>query len=256
MPFFLKFVEKMESKINVSGVVMGLFRSIVKNVLPYYFVKKYQERSVDLTNYVSCEIMMALDRKRQNFVFETDYIRASALELIANEIYDKNILGNVAELGVYRGDFAKYINMVFPDKKLYLFDTFEGFDTRDVKTEIEYNYSTGKQDFSETNVELVLEKMNNRQNCIIKKGYFPETAIGINETFSFVSIDVDLYEPMYKGLQFFYEKLNTGGYIMVHDYNNKEYSGIKIALRKFSEEKKVPYFPICDAWGSAVIMKI
>ena len=42
---------------------------------------------------------------------------------------------------------------------------------------------------------------------------------------------------------------------MLHDYNNKEYNGVKIALRKFSEDKKVPYFPICDVCGSAVIMK-
>ena len=46
--------------------------------------------------------------------------------------------------------------------------------------------------------------MKNRENCIIKEGYFPETTIGIEEIFSFVSIDVDLYEPMYAGLQFFY----------------------------------------------------
>jgi len=207
-------------------------------------------------NQVPCGIMMALDKKRQKFVFETDYIRASSLELIANEIYDKNIQGCVAELGVYRGSFAKYINRAFPDKKLYLFDTFEGFNKQDIKTELEKGYSTGEQDFSETTVELVLEKMENRQNCIIKKGFFPETAEGINDTFSFVSIDVDLYEPMKKGLHWFYERLNAGGYIMLHDYNNKNYKGIKAALREFSEEKKVPYFPICDAWGSAIIMKI
>jgi O-methyltransferase len=200
--------------------------------------------------------MMALDKERKKFIFEGEYIRTSSLELISNEIYDKNIAGNVAELGVYRGDFAKIINKAFYDKKLYLFDTFEGFNKNDVETEIRHNFSTGKQDFSDTNVELVLSKMENKQNCIIKKGYFPETTIGINELFSFVSIDVDLYEPMYKGLHYFYEKLNNGGYIMVHDYNNNEYKGIKAALRKFSEEKKVPYFPICDAWGSAVIMKI
>jgi hypothetical protein len=60
---------------------------------------------------------------------------------------------------------------------------------------------------------------------------------------------------MYKGLHYFYENLNGGGYIMLHDFNNKGYSGIKTALRKFSEEIKVSYFPICDSWGSAVIMK-
>jgi O-methyltransferase len=135
-----------------------------------FVLKKY--------NYVSCGIMMALDRERQNFVFENDYIRASSLELIANEIYDKNIEGVVAELGVYRGDFAKIINVAFPDRKLYLFDTFEGFDELDVEAELRNNYSRGDQDFSETSIELVLSKMKYKDNCIVKKGHFPETAMG------------------------------------------------------------------------------
>jgi O-methyltransferase len=206
-------------------------------------------------NQVPCGIMRALDTERKQFVFESDYIRASSLELIANEVYDKHIDGSVAELGVYRGDFAKLINKAFSDRKFYLFDTFEGFDRRDIQTELENNFSTGEQDFSRTTVELVLGKMQNKQNCIVKKGFFPETAEGIEDNFSFVSIDVDLYEPMYKGLHYFYERLSRGGYIMVHDYNNQGYKGVKVAIRKFSEEQRVAYFPICDAWGSAVIMK-
>ena len=233
---------------------MGFLRKVAKNVLPYYLVKKIKKRTE--SNDVSCQIMMALDKERQNFVFEGEYIRASSLELISNEIYDKKIPGNIAELGVYKGDFAKYINIAFPDRKLYLFDTFRGFDERDVKIELENNFSTGNQDFSETNVEIVMEKMKHKENCIIKKGYFPESAVGITNKFAFVSIDVDLYEPMQKGLQYFYENLNIGGYIMLHDYNNKWYRGIKVALRKFSEENGVAYFPICDSWGSAVIMKL
>jgi O-methyltransferase len=207
-------------------------------------------------NQVPCGIMMALDKERQQFVFDGDYIRASSLELIANEIYDRAIAGSVAELGVYRGDFAKIINRAFPDRKLYLFDTFEGFDKRDTKTELENNFSNGEQDFSRTSIELVLGKMQNKQNCVIRKGFFPETTEGIDDKFSFVSIDVDLYDPMYKRLHYFYERLSKGGYIMLHDYNNKGYNGVKAALRKFSKEKGAPYSPVCDAWGSAVIMKV
>jgi O-methyltransferase len=207
-------------------------------------------------NKIPCNIMIVLGKERKDYVFEYhDYIRASSLELIANEIYDKNIDGNVAELGVYRGDFARLINKTFPDRELYLFDTFEGFDSRDVKTELKNNFSNGKEDFSDTNVELVLGKMQNRENCIVKKGFFPETAVGINNSFSFVSIDADLYDPVYNGLHFFYDRLNSGGYIMLHDYNNKYYNGAKAALRKFSTEKKISYFPICDPCGRAVIMK-
>jgi len=54
------------------------------------------------------------------------------LELIVNEIYDKKIAGNAAELGAYCSDFVKIIKEAFPDKKLCLFDTFESFDKCDV----------------------------------------------------------------------------------------------------------------------------
>lgn len=219
------------------------------------FGRKFINVILKKCNIVVCSTMVVLDKKRQTFVFESDYIRASSLELIANEIYDKNIDGSVAELGVYRGDFAKIINRAFPNRKLYLFDTFEGFNEMDVKEELKKSYSTGKQNFSKTDVELVLNKMKNIENCIVKKGYFPETTVGITDKFAFVSIDVDLYEPTYKGLNYFYENLSNGGYIMIHDYNNKEYMGVKSALRQFSEEKNIAYFPLCDRCGSALVMK-
>ena len=207
------------------------------------------------SNFTITPLMYGLDKVRKNFVFENEYIRNSTLELLSYEIYDKNILGSVAELGVYKGNFAKNINKAFPDRKFYLFDTFEGFDERDLKTEIKENYSSGKAIFSNTSENLVLSLMKYKENCIIKKGYFPETAHRVNDKFSFVSIDVDLYDPTYQGLAFFYKCLSSGGFIMIHDYNNKSYKGVKAALRIFSREYSVPYFPLCDAGGSVIINK-
>lgn len=43
----------------------------------------------------------------------------------ADWIRSREIEGNVAECRVFRGDSAKYINYYFPDRKLYLCDTFE-----------------------------------------------------------------------------------------------------------------------------------
>ncbi|MEX0967069.1 MAG: TylF/MycF/NovP-related O-methyltransferase [Bacteroidia bacterium] len=198
--------------------------------------------------------MMYLGRERKLDV-HGDFVRVSSLELCANEIYAKNIQGAVAEVGVYRGDFAADISRAFPDRKLFLFDTFEGFDRKDVEIERNENFSDGSQDFSDTNVELVLLRMKNPDNCIIRKGYFPETAAEVDETFVFVSLDTDLYKPILEGLRFFYPKLATGGYIFVHDYNNAEYRGTQQAVHEFSEEFKVPYFPLSDHCGSAVFMK-
>ncbi|MDR0540056.1 MAG: TylF/MycF family methyltransferase [Spirochaetaceae bacterium] len=185
---------------------------------------------------------------------QTDTIRYQMLALVAGEIKDKKIRGCVAELGVYKGDFAKKINGHFPDKTLYLFDTFNGFDKRDIEIEKEFNRNAKENDFSNNNIELVMKKMKYPSNCIMKKGYFPQTTQGIEEKFAFVSIDTDLFEPIYQGLLYFYQRLERGGYIFVHDYNGKVY-GAKEAVQRFSREFNVPYTPLSDLCGSAVFSK-
>jgi O-methyltransferase len=183
-----------------------------------------------------------------------DTIRYQTLALVAEEIRGKNIKGCVAELGVYKGDFAKRINTHFPDKTLYLFDTFCGFDKRDVEIEKNFNNNAKENDFTNNSIEIVLKKMRHPQNCIVKKGWFPETAENMEEKFAFVSIDTDLFEPIYQGLLYFYNRLEKGGYIFVHDYNGKLY-GAKEAVQKFSAEFNAPYVPLSDLCGSVVFSK-
>jgi O-methyltransferase len=185
----------------------------------------------------------------------TNYIRISSFELIVQEINEKKLIGAVAEVGVYKGEFAKYINLGFADKKFYLFDTFEGFHENDVKIENSKNLSKGSQDFSNTSVDVVLNKMPNRENCIIKKGYFPDSLDGLEEVFCFVSLDPDLYKPILDGLEYFYPRLVEGGYIFVHDYNNDLYPGAKKAVREFCDRHRVPFVPIADSWGTVVLTK-
>ena len=85
-----------------------------------------------------------LHRKRKIDRNYFDYIRLATLELVSHEIDRKNLDGSVAELGVYKGKFAKFINQYFPERSLYLFDTFEGFDDRDIATEKENKHSLKK----------------------------------------------------------------------------------------------------------------
>lgn len=200
--------------------------------------------------------MMAITRKRHFSIPSiTNYIRINNFELIVEEIKEKKLNGECAELGVYKGEFAKYINEAFSDKKLYLFDTFEGFDSKDIAIEKKHDFSEGNQDFSNTSVTEVLKKMKYPENCIIKKGWFPESLEGIEETFCFVSLDADLFKPIYDGLEYFYPRLVKGGYIFVHDYNNDLYSGAKEAVKTFCHKNNIPYVPISDSWGTVVIGK-
>ena len=91
--------------------------------------------------------------------------------------------------------------------------------------------------------------------CKIVKGFFPESAAGVNDDFVFVSLDADLYEPIYQGLRFFYPKLVKGGYIFIHDFNNDHYKGSRKAVEQFCEENEINYLPIPDSGGSAIVMK-
>ncbi len=206
-------------------------------------------------NVIVSRSLLYLKRDRKIDFNYFDYIRTSTLELLCYEIKNKNIKGNAAELGVYKGKFAKFINGHLSDRKLYLFDTFEGFDVADKSTELNNDFSTADQDFKDTSVENVLSIMPHKELCIVKKGYFPDTAEGIEDTFCLVSLDADLYEPILSGLKFFYPKLSPGGYILVHDFNNDLYKGARKAVEEFCTENNISYTPLPDSAGSCIIGK-
>lgn len=143
--------------------------------------------------------------------------------------------GECVEVGVFEGDFAKWINYYFPYKRLHLFDTFSVFSARDI--EKEGNLSTAKEgDYSYTSERAVMEKMIYPENCIIHKGYFPETAKDLTGEFCFVNLDLDLYEPTYNGLNFFISRLTDNGIILVHDYFAENFKGPKKAVDRFIKE--------------------
>ncbi len=191
-----------------------------------------------------------------SFTFDSfDWVRNQAFELFASQINEKNIKGACAELGVYRGDQSSLISILFPDKTLYLFDTFEGFSQIDIQYEVGKYSKSSTSDFSDTSIDLVLSKLLNPQRCIIKKGFFPETASGLDVNFCFVSLDVDLYAPTLAGLEYFYPRLEKGGAIFVHDYNSVRYKGVKEAVDKYILEHLCPSFQIPDSAGSIVILK-
>lgn len=148
--------------------------------------------------------------------------------------YEYHIPGAVAEAGVFQGDFAKHINENFPDRPLYLFDTFEGFDRRDIPVENCEGYSEAAEGrFCGTSEELVLRKMKYPERVRIRKGYFPDTANGLEETFAFVNLDMDLYLPTLAGLRYFAPRMAPGGCIVVHDYFSRGYKGAGEAVRAF-----------------------
>ena len=144
-------------------------------------------------------------------------------------VHWKHLSGNVAECGVFRGRFAHFINKYFSDRKFYMFDSFEGFQESDIKANLDlkdesFNASCFNETghFSNTNIEIVMNKMLYPDKCEIHKGYIPESAVGIKDEFCFVNLDMDLYQPMFEGLKIFYPMMVKGGVILMHDYFHED----------------------------------
>jgi len=186
-------------------------------------------------------------------------VRLSALRLHAREIEARKIPGDVAELGVYQGAFAAEINRLFPERRLWLFDTFEGFHARDLAIEAaRTGVKTQRRSFADTTMELVRSRLPHPEMARFVQGYFPESLEGLNlnnPCFALVSLDPDLYEPTLEGLRYFYPRLAPGGRILIHDYTSCQFEGVKMAVDEYCRAEGLFVVPLMDLHGTAVLVK-
>lgn len=249
-------------KINDNGVD-------VEKLFPKFW-NNYERLQDGLSKYYIVALRNGYDRCDHNALmlseefcsigYQLDYFRFRTFELVANEIIKNKVKGSVAELGVFMGSFSQMINAKFPDKKIYLFDTFESFDEHEFKEEVKRGRVSEdfREGFKNTSVERVLARMPYPNKCVIKKGLFPDTAVGLeNEEYAFVSIDVDLEKSIFEGLRYFYPRLKHRGAIFLHDYNNYCLEGVKEAVKLYEEETGtyLPKVPLSDEGGTLVIVK-
>lgn len=108
------------------------------------------------------------------------------------------------------------------------------------------------------NNPIDMNKMTYPEKCVVHKGFFPDTIPSEEINYAFVSLDCDLYEPILEGLRYFYPRLNNGGYLFIHDYNQTNYlRGVKQAVHDYENEikQKLCKVPITDVCGTLVVCK-
>ncbi len=186
--------------------------------------------------------------------FYRDKVRFYTFWLQIERLKKESIIGSFAEVGVYKGETARMIHEIDPSRNFHLFDTFEGFDQKDILHEDSSN-PWHSIDFSDTGVEIVMKFIDGNNNIIFHKGYFPVTTENLpHQTYAFVHLDADLYKPTLAGLQYFYPRLSNGGVIIIHDYNHN-WGGVTKAVDEFVQT--IPENPIAvsDWQGSVMIVK-
>lgn len=207
---------------------------------------------------VGRQLQALLPNNKINNQFIEVFYRARVLFMrsFAEIVYRQGLEGAVAEGGVYQGEFAEEINRYFPDRKFFLFDTFEGFAAEDVATDqFRHHSSSSTGTFSDTSVDFVLRRLPHPKQAVIRPGRFPDSSIGLEaEQFCFVNLDFDLYEPILAGLKFFWDKMVPGGVILVHDYFSDNYSGVRVAVEDFltTVKPRPAILPIGDDYSIAI----
>jgi hypothetical protein len=162
--------------------------------------------------------------------------------------------GELAELGVYRGNSAAVLAHYARrfGRHLYLFDTFQGFDARDLKG-MDANKAGN---VFETSLDLVRSVVG-EDSVTFVPGYFPASIPpGVSEqTFAIVHLDCDLYEPFKASLAFFYPRLSPGGMVIFHDYSSGYFDGARKAVDEFVASVPEQLVLLPDKSGTAILRK-
>jgi SAM-dependent methyltransferase len=170
------------------------------------------------------------------------------------QILEDGVAGDIAELGVYQGNSAALLAHYAREYKrtVLLFDTFKGFDGRDL-VGVDKSKSI---EFTDTSLEEVRGVVG-KERVRFVQGRFPQSIPPDvhGSRFCLVHIDCDLYEPAKAGLEFFYPRLSPGGLIILHDYNNPHWGGIKRAVDEYC--RRIPERPVVigDKSGTAMLRK-
>lgn len=153
-----------------------------------------------------------------------------------------SVQGDFCELGCFEGDtsllFAELLAAPETDKKLWIYDSFEGLPEK------------GEEDFSVAGAafkagELFVTKREVKKRFlranlpvpIIKKAWFEElTETDLPEKIAFAFLDGDLYSSIKVSLELVQGKMSEGGVVVVHDYNNLELPGVTKAVDEFLEK--------------------
>ena len=143
----------------------------------------------------------------------------------------RSLDGDFAEVGVFKGASAKLISDAKQEKKLRLFDTFEGLPKsapQDRGVHREHQYACSLED--------VQEYLADCENLEYYKGIFPDSARDVPEAkYAFAHFDVDLYEGTLGCLNYFYPRMSQCGVMLSHDYSIL--AGVEQAFQEFFADK-------------------
>lgn len=187
------------------------------------------------------------------FISMIEKPRFDSIDIIKKEIDANKIEGDIIECGVWKGGMAIYLAYQFPNKTIWVSDSFEGFQPLDIAT---YEYANERHDekFDEEHghpfsIKISLEDVQanfktfgaDGDNIKYLKGWVkdtlkPETFTA--EKIALLRVDVDAYSATLEVLEACYDKVEVGGYIVFDDSVLVE---CQAAIREFKAKRSLAF---------------
>jgi len=171
--------------------------------------------------------------------------------------------GDFVECGVNRGFLASaimdYLDWDSLGKHFYLLDTFRGMDERFVSPEDRASGAAEKNrmhlatGFYVQGIGGVRANFSQWKNVSLIEGSIPETLRQVRaEKIAYLHLDMNCSPPEIAAIEFFWERLVSGAFVLFDDYAFSGCRSQKIAADRFAQEKGIKILSLPTGQGLLV----
>jgi hypothetical protein len=221
--------------------------SILNKIIRVFGLQLYKSKSL---------ISKPIDENKVQILYDLNF-QNSCKEVRPNTLLDTNRLvnlweycqrsnpeGAILEVGSYKGGGALHLSNCQPQRKVFIFESFEGFETVDEKLDINFNMKQFK-DTAQAKVESLFNAKG--RTAIVTPGFFPDSAKNIEiPAISFVHLDVDIYKATIESLLYLDDKMMDKSFIVLDDCR-RGCEGVDKAVDEFIKQSNnwiyLPLFP-------------
>jgi O-methyltransferase len=176
--------------------------------------------------------------------------------------------GARAECGVFQGFSALFVCRAaaltserFDGTGFHLVDSFAGFPEPQAEDFIPMksgnetrNAPAFKQGDAAVSFERVRSVFRDFPGVRFHRGFIPQVLAQLPDTqWAFVHIDVDLHEPTFASLEYFYPRMVKGGVIVCDDYGSKLFPGARKAWEAYCAANGIAFVTL--ETGQSVLIK-
>lgn len=204
------------------------------------YISSWQQDAKFVSLFNQFNILAGINNEINNSLYARLYI----LRQLATQQKDK---GNFAECGVYAGMSMFFVADLCKNKFIGI-DSFEG-----VSEPGEYDSDYFKSKKLSISISFAEKILKNFDNVDLYKGWIPEVFDKLNdEQYSYVNIDVDLYDPTRNSIEYFWPRLIKSGVLICDDYGSDKTPGARKAMNDFFGVDNILELPT----GQALVYKI